>query len=240
MKWINDKTGRFPHRPYFEDQEIDYECEELITSFLLKRYGKVAFPIPTDDLTVLIEQHTSKLDIYADLSQEGESVEGMTVFSSKERPQVFIQRDLSETPNKENRFRTTLTHELGHVKLHGFLLSGDQMSLFENQSRPTSIQGKCKRDSILNAPAVDWMEWQAGYASGAFLMPISYLRELVQDALAGSQDSSQQTIASLLGQAIIHQVQSRFQVSEDAARVRLIKCNFLSEKRLSMPLFPTK
>jgi hypothetical protein len=33
---------------------------------------------------------------------------------------------------------------------------------------------------MLGRAGSDWMEWQAGYASCAFLMPRSYLRERVQ------------------------------------------------------------
>ena len=62
MKWIKDVTGRFPERPYYEEGELDFECERIVGDFLRKKYGKVEFPISTSDITVLIERDTSDLD----------------------------------------------------------------------------------------------------------------------------------------------------------------------------------
>ncbi len=55
VKFVRDTTGRFSQRPHYEPQELDRECEAIITKFLKDKYGKVEFPISTDDLTVLIE-----------------------------------------------------------------------------------------------------------------------------------------------------------------------------------------
>src|SRR3989304_481051 len=178
MKWIKDKTGRFSQRPFYEAQELDFECETLMTTFLQSKYGKVSFPLTTEDLTILIEQNTSDLDLYVDLNIKGDEVEGMTLFLRKNKPKVLIDQRFSDQPNRENRLRTTLSHELGHVKLHGFLVSDQQLSLFNADDATLTIV--CKRDTILNAWEIDWMEWQAGYASGAYLMPATPVRELVQ------------------------------------------------------------
>ena len=80
MIWVTDRTGRFAQRPHYKPEEIDFECEEIMTRFLRQKYGSVEFPISTDDLTVLIEQDASDLDIYADLSSDGENIEGATNF----------------------------------------------------------------------------------------------------------------------------------------------------------------
>lgn len=119
MKWVKDKTGRFPQRPHYLPEEIDDECERVIRDFLTKKYGKVEFPIKTDDLTILIEQNAD-LDSYADLSGEPGDVEGVTEFTPGQRPVVRIANALSAT-NMENRLRTTLTHEWGHAHFHQFV-----------------------------------------------------------------------------------------------------------------------
>lgn len=78
MRWAADPTGRFPKRPYYEEGELDRLCEQVISDFLIDRYGKVLLPIPTEDLTVLIERDAEDLDLFADLSaEEGEFVSVM-------------------------------------------------------------------------------------------------------------------------------------------------------------------
>src|SRR3989304_1571346 len=101
MKWIRDNTGRFPHRPFYEEREIDYECEAVITKFLIEKYKSVSYPINTNDLTVLLEQIAGELDLYADLSNYGTDVEGVTEFFSNKKPKVLISRELSEQSHRE-------------------------------------------------------------------------------------------------------------------------------------------
>ena len=51
-----------------------------------------------------------------DEGERGE-VEGVTEFQVGKKPRVLINRQLSEGRNMENRLRTTLAHEYGHVHL---------------------------------------------------------------------------------------------------------------------------
>ena len=57
MKWVRDRTGRFERRPYYYQQEIDVQCEEVLASYWKDRGKSPTFPISTDDLTVLIRNH---------------------------------------------------------------------------------------------------------------------------------------------------------------------------------------
>ena len=154
MKWFPDKTGRFPERPHYEPQELDYACEGIVSAFLRRRYSSITYPIDTNDLVILVEQEAASLDLYADLSEEGDNVEGVTDFSPPGKPSVRIDYRLSEQTWRENRLRTTLTHELGHVKFHHSLWAAkaQQMLLFESSALGASAQ--CKRESILSS-------WQA-------------------------------------------------------------------------------
>ena len=230
MQWVRDKTGRFPQRPHYLPAEIDTECEQAILSFLKKKYGNVEFPIKTDDLTVFLEERAD-LDSYADLSREGGDVEGVTEFRPRKRPVVRIAKSLSELSNMENRLRTTLTHEYGHVHFHQFMFDDAQTqspSLFPRQEKGHT--NKCHRDNMLGASERDWMEWQAGYACGAILMPANALVAAVKrfrdenglpyTNLASEADTGQRLIAF---------VASAFQTSRDAARVRLLKKGILGE-----------
>ncbi len=229
MKWVIDRTGRFAQRPHYLPEELDAECELAITAFLTKKYQKVEFPIATDDLTVFIEEHAD-LDGYADLSEEGELVEGVTEFVSGKRPLVKIA-DALNAPHLENRLRTTLTHEYGHVHFHRFLfedLQKDPGSLFADA--PEVHGNKCHRDAILSASERDWMEWQAGYACGAILMPGTSLVEMVQRfRSANNLVYKNLSLQSEPGQKLITEVSSGFQTSRDAARVRLLKKGVLTD-----------
>lgn len=240
MKWVKDTTGRFPQRPHYLPDEIDTECEHLLTEFLQKNKGEVTYPVSTEDLTVLIESMVDDLDLYADLSSEEGGVEGVTDFFAGKRPRVRISKSLSEATNMENRLRTTLTHELGHVKFHGFMfeLNAGRQSLFP--SAAPSLTNKCKREQIIGAAKRDWMEWQAGYACGSLLMPVSALRETIRDFLhEEALVVAKCALDTEEGQKLVGRVVCRFMVSRDAARVRLSQMGALVESHamLSAGLF---
>lgn len=209
-------------------EEIDVECERVILDFVRRRYGKIEFPIKTDDLTILIEEKAD-LDSYADLSSEGIEVEGMTEFTPGRRPVVKISHSLS-APNMENRLRTTLTHEFGHVHFHNFMFDVDCKSGSLFPSQDVGHTNRCNRESITGEAQTDWMEWQAGYACGAMLMPTGALTETVQSF---RRDKNLQfgnlALHTETGRQLVAVVSSTFQTSRDAARVRLLKRRFLTD-----------
>ncbi len=239
MKWIPDRSGRLSQRPHYEPREIDQECEAFMAAFLQGKYGIVTYPVSTNDLTILLEQETDDLDLYADLTTESEDIQGVTKFSpDHKKPRVGIARELSEQPWRENRLRTTLTHELGHVKFHNFLGSISRsisMSLYPGDSNTLGLV--CKRAGILNSKTVDWIEWQAGYASGAYLMPITRVRQLVAAVFDGSGFFGPTHPESSTGQILLQRVQTSFQVSSEAATVRLTKLGYLSTNTSPLSLF---
>jgi hypothetical protein len=208
---------------------MDQECEAVVSSFLRARYGDVKYPISTNDLVILLEQETSSVDLYADLSFEGSDVEGLTLFLPGRKPNVQIAKQLTEDQRRENRLRTTLTHELGHVRFQNFLWAFDERQARIEVGAQSSNQPKCKRDTMLEAPLTDWMEWQAGYACGAFLMPSTALKRLVTDFRHTSGVMGTLTPQDSLGQDLVKVVQAAFQVSMDAARVRLLRLKFMTD-----------
>jgi hypothetical protein len=66
MKMIWDRTGRFPLRPHYEIDELETECEQIIASFLLTRYGQYAIPVPTDALVALLERDAAEVNLYCE------------------------------------------------------------------------------------------------------------------------------------------------------------------------------
>lgn len=217
MKWVRDNSGRFRERPHYHPDELEQLCEDTMTRFLWDRHGRVAFPASTEDLTVLLEREVDDLDNGCVLE---DGVDGLTDFFPRRKPHVKIASRL-QAPNYENRLRTTLTHECGHVLLHGslFALEDGLGRLFAGEPRKT--RNTCHRDAI-DAPSSDWMEWQAGYACGALLMPRTELVRVVR-AFRATEGLMYSNIAvgSEAGQAMIDRIAAAFHVSLEAARVRL-------------------
>ena len=211
--------------------------ERIMVEFLKSKNGKVEFPITTDDLTVLIERDTEDLDAYADLSGYGEGVEGVTEFVPGRKPRVRISATLGTSETRQNRLRTTLSHEYGHVHLHGYLFAFRSRGpgLFDASSKPDAIV--CKRDTMLSAPRTDWLEWQAGYACGAILMPAGHTRSIVETYQKQAELYGPVQVTSEHGQALIDAVVNAFQVSRDAARVRLSVLGFLGAPAATKSLF---
>jgi hypothetical protein len=154
MKMIPDGTGRFPERPYYEIEELEDECERIMESFLMSRYGQYSIPVPTDALVELLDRETAKLNVYCDLSGEGDEVHGVTEFFPGHKPHVSIARELSYQHWREHRKRSTLTHEYGHVHWHTWL--------FDRYCRRTERHKYLRAQIIPGSGDVDWMEWLAG------------------------------------------------------------------------------
>jgi len=228
MRWVPDKTGRFPRRPHYQPDAIDAHCERLVQKFLMKKYGKIEFPFKTEDITIFVEERAD-LDSCVDLSHEEGDVDGVTEFKPGQRPLVSISDKLS-APNMENRLRTTLTHEFGHVYFHQFMFDtmNQTASLFPEEHK--AHRNRCKRATIERAAESDWMESQAGYAYGAILMPASALIEAAQAFRAKNRlPFTNLLVNSAAGQDLIGMVASTFQTSRDAARVRLLKKEILAD-----------
>ncbi len=183
VRYVRDSTGRFLERPHYEPKELDRECENVVSKFLAGKYGKAEFPLSTNDLTQVIEREAEDLDLFADLSKYGTDVEGVTEFHPGAKPSVKISKVLAADERYQNRLRTTLAHEYGHVHFHAYLWDTQPPGADLLRRNPDANRQICKRDKILGAAQYDWMEWQAGYVCGAILMPASRVRRLAGDYL---------------------------------------------------------
>jgi hypothetical protein len=216
MRWINDSTGRFGRRPFYEYAEIEAECENCVADFFLNARGQIKYPLATDDLTLLLE-HYADLDLYANLSEDHEDVEGLTSFASGRRPIVRISALLSSDVRRSNRLRTTLAHEFGHVRLHNIL--------FQEELRGIPLFGigqprsqSCRRQTIAAASPADWMEFQAGHVCTALLAP---RRAVLEIAAAHVPAGSLLTPGTVQYEGALLAVSKGFEISIEAARVRL-------------------
>lgn len=225
MRWAPDPAGRFPRRPYYDAAEMDHECETLVVRFLEARHGSTSYPIGTDDLAVLVEQQAADLDLYADLSAEGVGVEAVTEFVPGQRPRVRLAASLSEQPRSAHRLRTTLTHELAHVVFHNFLWWFDDAPAGQAASS-LALSPRCHRRTLLGV-ATDWMEWQAGYACGALLMPTTAVQATVGAPPVKTPRQLAPGQSRRSAAALVTRVASTFDVSREAARLRLTRLGYL-------------
>ena len=118
------------------------------------------------------------------------------------------------------RLHTTLAHELAHVVLHNFIWWFEPGVAFD----PMALSPRC----ALRARAVDWMEWQANYCAGALLVPASAL----------DRPSEPVWERSTSGRSLIRAVQARFDVSAQAATIRLYQLGHLSKRPLRVVRSP--
>jgi len=237
VAYVRDTTGRFQQRPHYDPQELDRECESIITAFLKSLHGKARFPVDTEDLKKLIERDADDLDVYADLSHYGDDVEGVTEFRPRMRPKVFISAALTEDDRRENRLRTTLTHEYGHVRFHAYLWEIEPVTADLLRRHPNRDKIICKRETMINATKTDWMEWQAGYVCGALLMPKSFVTRLCGRYVESQNIHGAVSLNSGHGRQLILENVAAFRVSEDAARVRLLQLGLLTATQQTKSLF---
>jgi hypothetical protein len=230
MKWVWDKTNRFRMRPHYSTEELDAQCESILSAFLQKKYGKVVFPIRTADLQSLLERETCRLDLSSEFALEPQ-VECLTEFRRGCKPVVRITARLT-APSLENRLRASLAHAYGHVRFHDFLFQtadASCLSLFEDFPDAFPQAHRCRRESILPLNDRDWMEWQAGFVCGALLMPLGPLILHVRHFRhARDLDHAALSDHSLDGVALIREVADKFQTSWETARVRLLQERILT------------
>jgi len=224
MKFVPDRIHGLGERPHYEPNELDREFEKIASAHLRKRHGSSDRALSTDDLTVLVEEHVRDLELYADLSSFGSGVEGVTSFVPGSLPSVYISEHLGLSENRENRLRTTLAHEFGHVQLHRYIID---LAISEGRlERGTSIN--CRRETILSAPRVDWREWQASYACGALLMPQRRLKQKVNDWRNSWSGAPKDALTSL-----VERISDEFRVSKLAAEVRLRVLGIATQSQLA-------
>lgn len=224
MRFIPDGTGRFARRPFYENFEMEVECESVVSDFLIGLRGKVEYPLSTDDLTVMIERYAA-LDLYATF--EDDDVHGVTIFMPGKKPEVRIDARLTDDARRINRLRTTLAHEFGHVRLHNILFQKDAggISLFEF-AQP--FEQTCRPKGLAIARGRDWMESQAGYVCTALLAPARRVADLLDriGLPAGPIDPTGPSANRAIEAAM-----EAFAISRDAARVRLSVLGRLGDGR---------
>ncbi len=228
LKYHHDETGRFPEKPYYEQKELDILAQKITSDAADILGNKILYPISTDKLTVIIEKYVDDLDLYANLQEEygDKNIEGVTIFIPFKKPIIKISENLQNIQYKENRLRTTLLHELGHVVIHDPLWQREfrklQLPLDTTEQR---IQ-ICKRKTLFsknepNYENYDWMEWQANYFASAFLMPRTEIYKIYKEFTNNKTSLVYIVDGSEEATMLIDFISQKFQVSKEAALIRL-------------------
>ena len=92
-------------------------------------------------------------------------------------------------------------------------------------SRTTAAVGD---PGVILSPYNDWMEWQAGYAGGGLLMPISPLRDIVESSLSEWGVAKFVRSSSEHYSELVERIANTFSVSKDAAGVRITKLGYVA------------
>lgn len=234
MKCYRDrKTGE--ERLWFVEDEIETIVEvELAKAGLLPTVDS-----PVVNVERFVESHLNvQFDPYATLPAD---VLGQTDFRIGERPLVMINADLTGAAlDDENsplglqgRWRATVAHEGCHVILHRCLynLNVSQGSLFDvgdgSEEPPVRLQRCLKRDVSYARTASDWREVQANQGMAAMLMPrqvfVAACRAEFNKLGVGRIDQGTPHADTLA-----RRMAELFQVSRQAASIRLVTLNLLS------------
>jgi Zn-dependent peptidase ImmA (M78 family) len=176
----------------------------------------------------LLERNTSVLNLYTKLD---DGINGVTTMFGNDRPpRVDIAAELSRQWFRENRLRTTLGHELGHILLHLPLWREQCMTGW--QEGEVLIVQACRREAVEDNPSrSDRIEWQAGYISGALLMPKRRIDLLIGKFTPTYSDCPVLLAGSADAEELVERVTIAFRVSRSAARFRLGQLGVISVER---------
>jgi Zn-dependent peptidase ImmA (M78 family) len=158
-------------------------------------------------------------EIERHLSDDRYEVLGYTQFEPGKKPCVKIATELWQKWYQANRLRFTLAHEFGHILLHRWLY---------DKYPPAGGSQLCYRHNLLPSDLVlDWMEWQAGYAAGALLMPESFVRRAVVAFFSDRAKTLPLRKDAITASTLSQRIALTFEVSPEAANVRLAKLGYL-------------
>ncbi len=101
--------------------------------------------------------------------------------------------------------------------------------LYDQYAVSDSPQRCYWKDLLPTSRVVDWAEWQAGYAGGALLMPESFARRAAEAYLQNRSERPPVARASPEASALCQRISLAFDVSVEAATVRLKQLGYLTE-----------
>ncbi len=174
---------------------------EVLAEKLLSENGLLEIPV---DITGLVKCLNLKL---MRSEFDGEHISGMLVIDEK-NPTVVVNGEQSEA-----RQRFTIAHEIAHYELHR-----DREELFIDDTFAIAL-----RSNIQNNENSRIMEIQANKMAAALLMPY----ELLVSELGNELEDVELELDDNVLDAVISNLASEFEVSEQAMRIRLTNLDLI-------------
>lgn len=188
MRKYPSNTGPFREALYFEQEEIETICSDVLRSVEL--YPSMPEPIRIERFL------EKKFGISPEYGKLPEGILGYTKFGPSGAEKVVICSSLSEEDCKasERRVATTIAHEVGHILFHSDLFKdlfrkSSMIPFFQNSAEQPDeskmilcrdLPGVLEKSSNYDGR---WWEHQANRAIGALLMPRSLMEELLAPLL---------------------------------------------------------
>ena len=208
---------RQPRPVYYTLEQLDELCERIIVGFCMERYGQELNPVPTEALLQLLEEHAHDVDQTAELP---DGINGVTEYYWDRKPTVKIDARLTQQHWRETRRRSTVTHECSHAIQHAPLWRA--LGPENPGDGPIGVSCRCEEsDEEIYDRWDAWMERQARYISGGFLMPKTRVWRLAQRLADTKRWELPIPADSPQSICLAEHVVIAFHVSSVAARVRL-------------------
>jgi hypothetical protein len=208
---------RQPRPVYYTLEQLDELCERIIVGFCMERYGQELNPVPTEALLQLLEEHAHDVDQTAELP---DGINGVTEYYWDRKPTVKIDARLTQQHWRETRRRSTVTHECSHAIQHAPLWRA--LGPENPGDGPIGVSCRCEEsDEEIYDRWDAWMERQARYMSGGFLMPKTRVWRLAQRLADTKRWELPIPADSPQSICLAEHVVIAFHVSSVAARVRL-------------------
>ncbi|MBO4857900.1 MAG: ImmA/IrrE family metallo-endopeptidase [Treponema sp.] len=167
--------------------------------------------------------------------------DGKTVPYKVEKGTIIISSELEADEKQEGRLNYTLAHELGHNVYHRRKFEepdySSQPSLFDEEPKE-EFAITCHRDNIENPDNTqgrDWVEWQADYFASCFLMPKEAVTEFWKNYRKEPEFVFGEEPEPYLAEMPYNEFKTEFlrfvntfKVSKKAAKIRLIKLNYIT------------
>ena len=209
---MDPENNHGPQVPYLTEEEI----RQKAAGFLAAAHPTGTIPIPIE---LIVEKRGQDIVPLPGLHQNYQ-VDGCT---STDGSTVFVDQWMSQ--HRENRYRFTLAHELGHAVLHCGIFA-------EQEVGPQDLESWIELRDAVDESTWRRFEWQANVFAGHVLVPRDALREefsrvlweikpLVSTAI--SRGARKEAATGPAWDKLVSQIAIHFQVSDEVIRRRLDK-----------------
>lgn len=222
--------------PILSKAKIDFIGENLVQDFQPEALNH---PEPID-IDKFVEFYLGMTLDFQHLSHNGIYL-GMTIFNESDKVIIYspatnraeyiyepartVIIDKQLTAEKQrHRYRFTMGHEAAHDILHSgyFAYDPNQMTLFDAPMIQCRVDNYSTNSNGKRTDR-DWLEWQANALSSSILMPQSAVKKVVKEEVKTSLPQG------ILADYLTHVVKQTFDVSYEAAQIRLKELNIITE-----------